>query len=298
MKRFARYFLVWFVLSILSGVGGYFFLNNYYIAPVYESISTIYVVTGTNSGTSLVATDGGLKEDFSIIFKSSDVISSAQRTAGTTEDLASYITIRTPANSNVLEVVCRNPDQTTAKKYVDAVVTSALKSTSLIPVEKMSVISSGTSTGVAIRPNLLKYTVIFAVFASAAWFIIELFIGMMFCAFRKKEDDDDEADYYRYYGNELPENENGEKVPVKAKKNKKSKKEAALEAKTEEDTSNDKTGQVDAGKDEEDLDLELELDETDIIEVDILSDIEEEPKTEDEVINMGSSSAVIGRIPR
>ena len=77
MKRFSRCVLILILVAILSGVGGYMYENKM-IYPMYESTTQLYVVPGEENEASIRANNGGLKEDFTIIFKSSVVISAAQ----------------------------------------------------------------------------------------------------------------------------------------------------------------------------------------------------------------------------
>ena len=84
-----------------------------------------------------------------IIFSSKVVIESAQRLAGTSEDISEYLTVSSPADSNIVELKVVNPDQNTAKAYVDAVAKTAVKTTTIIPVESMQILSEGTSDGVS-----------------------------------------------------------------------------------------------------------------------------------------------------
>ena len=91
MKRFSRCVLILILVAILSGVSGYMYENKM-IYPMYESTTQLYVVPGEENEASIRANNGGLKEDFTIIFKSSVVISAAQRVAGTSEDIAQYLT--------------------------------------------------------------------------------------------------------------------------------------------------------------------------------------------------------------
>ena len=69
MKRFSRCVLILILVAILSGVGGYMYENKM-IYPMYESITQLYVVPGEENEASIRANNGGLKEDFTIIFKS------------------------------------------------------------------------------------------------------------------------------------------------------------------------------------------------------------------------------------
>ena len=153
MKKFSRCVLILIIVAILSGAAGYVYENKK-IIPMYESTTQLYVVPGEENEASIRANNGGLKDDFTIIFKSSVVISAAQRIAGTSEDIAQYLTVSSPANSNIVEIKCVNPDQNTAKKYVDAVASTAIKTTSIIPVKSIQILSEGTSSGVSFKPEI------------------------------------------------------------------------------------------------------------------------------------------------
>ena len=230
MKRFSRCVLILILVAILSGVGGYMYENKM-IYPMYESTTQLYVVPGEENEASIRANNGGLKEDFTIIFKSSVVISAAQRVAGTSEDIAQYLTVSSPANSNIVEIKCVNPDQNTAKKYVDAVATTAVKTTSIIPVKSIQILSEGTSTGVAFKPDLYRNTIIITAVASAVCLFIEI------SAFKSKDEDfNHEFEYERRFGNveyidhkpDLIETSNDKKEKVLKHSNKKNKDEDIL----------------------------------------------------------------------
>ena len=168
---------------------------------MYESTTQLYVVPGEENEASIRANNGGLKDDFTIIFKSSVVISAAQRIAGTSEDIAQYLTVSSPANSNIVEIKCVNPDQNTAKKYVDAVASTAIKTTSIIPVKSIQILSEGTSSGVSFKPDLYKNTGIIAGTACAVCMFIEIIVCLIMSAFKSKEDDfNHEYEYERRFG--------------------------------------------------------------------------------------------------
>ena len=281
MKKFARFILIWILVSIMSGVIGYMWLINE-ISPVYSSTAQMYVVPGETEEASLRSSDGGLKDDFAVVFKSNLVISDAQRAAGTTEALDSYITVNTPGNSNVIQIICTNPDQATAKQYVDAVAKSALKTTTIIPVEKISILSEGTSSGVSYMPHLYRYTAYLIIASSFICLFLELIIALCISAFsRKRVEDDDEAEYNRYYGNVVKYNENLKKS-LSGREIKKARKESA--ATLDDDLL---------------LDDSDDSDDSDDLEDDIFNDIETDDEDEKtDIINVGSSSEVIGKIPR
>ena len=200
MKKFARCVLILILVVIISGVGGYFYEDNT-ITPMYESVAQLYVVPGTQSEASIRAKDGGLNKDFMIIFSSNVVIEAAQRIAGTTEDISQYLTVSSPADSNIVELKIVNPDQNTAKTYVDAVAQTAVKTTTIIPVESMQILSEGTSSGVSFKQHLYRNTIFIAGAAGVVCIFIEIIVCLILCAFKKKEDrSDDEYEYEARYG--------------------------------------------------------------------------------------------------
>lgn len=202
MKKFSRCVLILIIVAILSGAAGYVYENKK-IIPMYESTTQLYVVPGEENEASIRANNGGLKDDFTIIFKSSVVISAAQRIAGTSEDIAQYLTVSSPANSNIVQIKCVNPDQNTAKKYVDAVASTAIKTTSIIPVKSIQILSEGTSSGVSFKPDLYKNTGIIAGTACAVCMFIEIIVCLIMSAFKSKEDDfnhEYEYEYERRFG--------------------------------------------------------------------------------------------------
>lgn len=200
MKKFSRCVLILIIVAILSGAAGYVYENKK-IIPMYESTTQLYVVPGEENEASIRANNGGLKDDFTIIFKSGVVISAAQRIAGTSEDIAQYLTVSSPANSNIVQIKCVNPDQNTAKKYVDAVASTAIKTTSIIPVKSIQILSEGTSSGVSFKPDLYKNTGIIAGTACAVCMFIEIIVCLIMSAFKSKEDDfNHEYEYERRFG--------------------------------------------------------------------------------------------------
>ncbi len=200
MKKFSRCVLILILVAIISGVAGYMYENKK-ILPMYESTTQLYVVPGEENEASIRASNGGLKEDFTIIFKSNVVISAAQKIAGTSEDIAQYLEVSSPANSNIVEIKCVNPDQNTAKKYVDAVAATAIKTTSIISVNSIQILSEGTSSGVAFKPDLYRNTAIITGIASAICLFIEVIVCLFMSAFKSKDDDyNHEFEYERRFG--------------------------------------------------------------------------------------------------
>lgn len=200
MKKFARCVLILILVIIVSGVCGYFYEDKM-LTSMYTSTTQLYVVPGEENEATVRADNGGLKDDFVIIFKSGVVIQEAQRIAGTSENIAQYLTVSSPANSNIVEITCTNPDQNTAKMYVDAVAKTALKTTSIIPVKSIQILSEGTADNIAVKPDLYRNTILITAVAAVACIVLELVVVLIICAFKKPEDhSDDELEYEKYYG--------------------------------------------------------------------------------------------------
>lgn len=200
MKKFSRCVLILILILILSAAGGYAYEDSK-IIPMYTSMTQLYVVPGTANEASVRASNGGLKDDFMIVFKSSVVIADAQKTLGTSEDIASYLTISSPPNSNIVQITCTNPDQATAKNYVDAVAKTAIKTTTIIPVQSIQILSEGTTTNVSVKPDLMKKTLKIAGVSGVACLIVEILVLLVLSAFKKPNDhSDDEFEYERHYG--------------------------------------------------------------------------------------------------
>ena len=158
---------------------------------MYTSTAKLVVTPGADNEASLRAQNGALKNDFAIVFKSDVVISAAQKTAGTSEDIASYLTVKAVPDSNIIELICTNPDQSTAKTYVDAVAKNALKTTSIVPVSSIQVLEYGDESNNSFKPGI----------AAAICLFIELIVVFAIGAFKQEEDNsDDETEYERRFG--------------------------------------------------------------------------------------------------
>lgn len=223
MKKFSRCILIWILVTILCAVGGYIYENDA-ITPMYTSTAQLYVIPGEENEATVRASNGGLNNDFMIVFTSSVVISAAQKEAGTTEDIASYLTVSSPANSNIVEITCTNPDRATAKAYADAVAQTAVKTTSIIPVKSIQILTRGTVSDETVKPDLVRNTLAIAGIGAAGCLLIELIVVLLIGAFRPaKDNSDDESDYEHRFGKyaALPDGRNPaaepEAAPVKEK---------------------------------------------------------------------------------
>lgn len=208
MRKFARGILVLLLVTLIGGVGSYFYEYNT-IKDRYKSVAQLYIVPGEANEATLRAENGGLKDDFSIVFNSDVVLSAAKNLAGTSENIEKYLTVNSVPNSNIIELIIVNPDQNTAKQYVDAIAATAVKTTTIIPVESIQILSEGTSTGHAFKPGLITNTIKLTALIALVTFTIEMLALLIYLSFRKKVEVDDEYyDYEREFGVKARKNEN------------------------------------------------------------------------------------------
>ena len=208
MRKFARGILVLLLVTLIGGVGSYFYEYNT-IKDRYKSVAQLYIVPGEANEATLRAENGGLKDDFSIVFNSDVVLSAAKNLAGTSENIEKYLTVNSVPNSNIIELIIVNPDQNTAKQYVDAIAATAIKTTTIIPVESIQILSEGTSTGHAFKPGLITNTIKLTALIALITFTIEMLALLIYVSFRKKVEVDDEYyDYEREFGVKARKNEN------------------------------------------------------------------------------------------
>lgn len=205
MKKFSRCALILIIVTLLGAIGGYIYESST-TTPMYTSTAKIIVTPGEKNEATVRATDGGLVKDFEIVFKSNVVISAAQKTAGTSEDIAKYLTVKTVPNSNIIELTITNPDQNTAKTYVDAIAKNAMKTTSIVAVESIQVLEYGSESNVAIKPDINRRAAIIAGIVAAICLAIELIVIFVMNAFKDDDNSDDEMDYERRFGNMVPAN--------------------------------------------------------------------------------------------
>ena len=194
MRKIARGILLLILVTLLGGICAFLYEYNT-IRDEHISVAKLYVVPGEANEESLRAKDGGLKEDFAIVFKSEVVISAAKQLAGTSDDIEKYLTVRTVANSNIIELIVSNVDQGTAKRYADAFASTAIKTTSIIPAESIQILSEGTDNNKAYKPGLITKTALLTGLVAAITLVLELIVGLFYVSFRRIPDNDEYYDY-------------------------------------------------------------------------------------------------------
>lgn len=209
MRKFSRCVLIVILVTLVGAFAGYLYESST-TTSMYKSKTVLRVVPGSENEASVRAVDGGLNDDFEYIFYGQSVLKAAQTAAGTTENLLDYITVNTPANSNIIEIVCLNPDSNTAKKYVDAFAKAAVKTADSFPVKSIKIMSEGTLSDEPIKPDVYRNTAIIAGLSAVVAIVLELLILMGVSAFKPLDDDSDsETEYERRFGKQSESKEEG-----------------------------------------------------------------------------------------
>ncbi|MGI5989283.1 MAG: Wzz/FepE/Etk N-terminal domain-containing protein [Lachnospiraceae bacterium] len=199
MRKFARRVLIILLCTILGGLAGvvYTFIRE---PAVYTSEAQLYVVPG-DSEDMVRASDGGLKQDFAIVFKSAVVMDTVKSTLGTTEDIEDNLEVLTPANSNIIILRYSAETAQEAKDTVDVIARTAVRTTTIVPVSSISILQEGTLPEEAHHIHLTRYASIGAILGAAISFAVCILAALFTNAFRPKKEDEEKD---MLYDNVLP----------------------------------------------------------------------------------------------
>lgn len=195
MRKFARRVLIILLCAILGGgVGAVFTLIRE--PALYTSEAQLYVVPG-DSESMLRASDGGLKQDFAIVFKSPVVMDTVKASIGTTEDITDNLEVETPANSNIIVLKYSASTAEAARNTVDVIASTAVRTTTIVPVTSISILQQGTVPEKAhhlhLQTNVTRGAGVGAAIAFAACILAALFLN----AFRPKREEEEKDMLYK-----------------------------------------------------------------------------------------------------
>jgi capsular exopolysaccharide synthesis family protein len=154
--------------------------------PVYTSGTTIYVINRQNKDITTytdLQTGSQLTKDYKLLVKSRPVLEQVLynlKLKMTQEQLASKITVNTPPDTRILEIMVENQDPLLAKQLADSIAeVSAARMVSVMEMEKVNVVEPGNIPSKPSSPNVLINTMIAGLFgAFLATFIILIFYIM------------------------------------------------------------------------------------------------------------------------
>lgn len=146
-----------FVCAILAGL-----ISKYVIAPVYTSSTKIYLIHRQNEDATTYSdlqTSSQFINDYKILILSRPVLEEVIREVSldiTQKELISFVSIRSPAETRILEISVEHSEPVTAKKLVDSLASvSAKQMISIMEIEKVNIVEPGDIPTEASGPNVI-----------------------------------------------------------------------------------------------------------------------------------------------
>ncbi len=177
---------VWLIVIIgilAAACAGLF--SKVFLKPIYTSSTSIYVINrqqGDKTTLSDLQTGTQLTKDYKILVTSRPVTEQVISDLGltiTSDQLAGMITVNTPQDTRILEIVVHNPDAYLAKQIADAVAeVSADRMVSVMEMEKVNIIEPGNLPTSPSSPNVKKNVLIGGIIGVflTAFFVILFYI--------------------------------------------------------------------------------------------------------------------------
>jgi capsular polysaccharide biosynthesis protein len=161
-----------------------FLYSKYFITPLYESTSQLYVLSKSTSITSLADIQMGsnLTNDYMVVVNGRPIIDKVIDNLGldeTYDTLVGKITLNNPTDSRILEITVKDPDPQRAKLIADemAEVSSAFISEKM-DQDPPSIIQYGYADGDKVSPSIRKNTMLGALVGAflAIAFVVVIFL--------------------------------------------------------------------------------------------------------------------------
>lgn len=144
-----------------------FVISKFAIKPLYESATKLYVINRQDDSTTTLSdiqSSTQLTKDYKILVTSLPVMEAVIKELNLDmepENLASSISVNTPTDTRVLEIIVTNHDAVMAKQIVDAVArVSSDKICEIMQIEKVNIIEAGNIAKRPVSPNALKNALI------------------------------------------------------------------------------------------------------------------------------------------
>jgi capsular polysaccharide biosynthesis protein len=172
------------LLSAILVAAMAFLYSKYFITPLYESTSQLYVLSKSTSITSLADIQMGsnLTNDYMVVVNGRPIIDRVIDNLGldeTYDTLVGKITLNNPTDSRILEITVKDPDPQRAKLIADemAEVSSAFISEKM-DQDPPSIIQYGYADGDKVSPSIRKNTMLGALVGAflAIAFVVVIFL--------------------------------------------------------------------------------------------------------------------------
>ena len=154
------------ILATALGIAAAAAFTTLMIKPIYKSTSIMYVLTKSNSITSLSDIQMGtqLTQDYMVVITSRPVLEKVIENLGLDmnyNELKSNISVVNPSNTRFLEITVSNHDAYLAKKIVDELAdVSALKMADVMETQAPNIMDYGQIAASPSSPSLVKNSMI------------------------------------------------------------------------------------------------------------------------------------------
>jgi len=153
---------IWIILfiGILTAVCAGLF-SKVFLKPIYTSMTKVYVINRQSEDTTTLSdlqTGTQLTKDYKILVKSRPVteqVISDLNLDMTYEELANMITVNTPTDTRILEIIVENQDAYLVKQLADAIAeVSSERMVSVMEMEKVNIVEQGNLPTAPSSPNI------------------------------------------------------------------------------------------------------------------------------------------------
>lgn len=154
------------LVGIMAGVST-LLITKFCISPVYQSSTKLYVINRANDGATTLMdlqSSSQLTKDYKILVTSRPVLEQVIKQLKlevSYKELSEQITVNTPTDTRVLEIIVDSTDPYRAKEIADLVADiSATSICDVMQIEKVNIIEEGNLPTEAISPNPIKNAII------------------------------------------------------------------------------------------------------------------------------------------
>lgn len=159
---------IWIIIIVgllCAGVTG--LISKFVLKPVYTSATKIYVINRQNKTMTTYSdlqTGSQLTQDYKVLVKSRPVTEQVLHElnlAMTHEELISRITVNTPSDTRILEIVVESSNPQLAKELADSIAdVSSERMISIMEMEKVNIVEPANLPTKPSSPNTLFYAII------------------------------------------------------------------------------------------------------------------------------------------
>ena len=177
----------WKIIVLVAALVGAiaFAISEFWITPMYESTSELYVLTKSTSITSLADIQAGtsLTNDYIVVTKERPVLDQVISNLGldeTYDTLEKRVSLNNPSNSRLLEITVTDSDPNRAKEIADEIADVAADFIAAkMEQDPPQVTHYGYVNTIPVTPNIIKNTVL-GVFAGGIVAVLIVVVTYLF----------------------------------------------------------------------------------------------------------------------